>query len=111
MTQPTFSPHDQQDALDLRAYLRPLWRWKWVIVAITILATAGTYEIAKRQPKTYIAATSVYVQNADPAASIGVANAAPSPPSAQSLADIATLMTAQNITSKVYERLHLPVGS
>src|SRR5579863_3778075 len=111
MTQPTFSQPDKQDALDLRAYLRPVWRWKWVIVAITILAAAGTYEIAKRQPKTYVAATSVYVQNADPAASIGVANAPPTPPSAQQLEDIATLFTAQNITSKVYARLQLPIGS
>src|SRR5580700_1046205 len=111
MMQPASSQHDHEDALDLRAYLRPVWRWKWVIVAITILAAAGTYEIAKRQPKTYVAATSLYVQNADPAAGIGVANAAPTPPSQQSLQDIATLFTAQDITSKVYARLQLPIGS
>ena len=111
MTQPTFSPHDKQDALDLQAYLRPVWRWKWIVLAITIIAAAGTYEIAKRTPKTYVAGTSVYVQNADPAASVGVANPAPNPPSLQSLEDIATLFTAQNITSKVYARLQLPIGS
>jgi Mrp family chromosome partitioning ATPase/capsular polysaccharide biosynthesis protein len=112
MTQPNLPQLDQQDTLDIRAYLRPIWRWKFVVLAITILAAVGTYEITKREAKTYVAATSVYVRNADPTASIGLTNGtAPSPPSPQSLEDIATLFTAQNITNSVYQRLHLPVGS
>jgi len=111
MTQPPFAQYDQRDALDLRAYLRPIWRWKWIVLLITALAAAGTYEISKRQPKTYVAGTSVYVQNADPAASIGATNAASSPPGQQSLQDIATLFTAQDITARVYQRLRLPYGS
>jgi len=99
----------QGDTLDLRAYARPIWRWKWVVLAITLLAAGGTYALTSREPKTYVTSTLVYVQNADPAAS--VSNQAPGPPSAQQLQDLATLFTGDNITTTVYRRLGIPIGA
>jgi Mrp family chromosome partitioning ATPase/capsular polysaccharide biosynthesis protein len=112
MSHPNLAAQDQLDTLDLRAYLRPVWRWKWIVLAITLLAGAGTYVITSREHKTYVASTEVYVQNADPVTSVNITNPqAPGPPSAQALQDIATLFTGQSITATVYRRLHLTYGS
>ena len=99
----------QGDTLDLRAYARPIWRWKWVILAIAILAAGGTYALTSREQKTYVTSTLVYVQDADPAASVTGGQPA-GPPSTQQLQDLATLFTGDKLTSVVYRRLGLPVG-
>jgi non-specific protein-tyrosine kinase len=101
----------QVEMLDLRAYLRPIRRWKWVILLIAILAAGGTYELTSHEKKTYETATLVYVENADPASSIASGVGAVVSPSTTALADIATLFTGQAITDKVYSQLGLPVGS
>jgi succinoglycan biosynthesis transport protein ExoP len=94
--------------LDLRSYARPIWRWKWLVVLLVILAAGGAYELTRREAKTYESASLVYVQNADPAAAVtGQASGT----AASALQDIATLFTGQAITATVYNQLHLPVGS
>jgi len=109
---PAASPQadSQTEPLDLGAYLRPIRRWKWVIIAIALLAAAGTYVLTSREQKTYTATTAVYVTNADPATSITATQPA-GPPSAQALSDVATLFTGQAITDTVYHQLGLPIGS
>jgi Mrp family chromosome partitioning ATPase/capsular polysaccharide biosynthesis protein len=99
----------QGDTLDLRAYLRPIWRWKWLVLLIAVLAAGGTYALTSREPKTYQTSTLVYVQNADPASSLGGQSSGP--PSAQQLQDLATLFTGEKLTEAVYRRLGLPVGA
>jgi Mrp family chromosome partitioning ATPase/capsular polysaccharide biosynthesis protein len=100
----------QGDTLDLRAYARPIWRWKWVVLAIAVLAAGGTYALTSREAKTYVASTQVLVQDADPAGSV-TTGPPTSPPYQQQLQDLATLFTGPTITSTVYSRLGLPVGS
>jgi len=101
----------QGDTLDLRAYWRPIWRWKWVILAIAVLAAGGTYALTSREQKTYVTSTLVYVQNADPAATVGGTIPASGPPTTQQLQDLATLFTGDSLTNTVYRRLGLPVGA
>jgi succinoglycan biosynthesis transport protein ExoP len=100
----------QSQVPDLRAYLRPVWRWKWVIVLVVVIATAGTYFLVSRQTKKYVASTSIYVQNANPAAAVESELPA-GPPSFQSLDDLSTLITDQAMTEAVYKQLGLPYGS
>jgi len=107
-TEGTFGLH--HEAVDLRAYLRPLWRWRLVVLAIALIAGGATYALTVREHKTYVAKTRVYVQNADPVASITSSTPAGTP-SQQALQDIATLFTSQAIVAAVYRQLHLPVGS
>ena len=113
MTQPTFpQPPSEQDRLDLRAYLRPVWRWKWVVVLIVVIATGGTYYLSSRQAKQYVSSTNVYIVVADPAAAVGSPELQLlGPPTAQNMADLATLFTAQSVEAAVYQQLHLPLGS
>ena len=102
------------DAPDLRAYLAPIWRWKWVIVAITILAGGATYALTVHQAKTYTSTARLLVQNADPAASVassvttGQGLNAPTP---EALANVATQITGQVNTAGVYRQLGGATGS
>ncbi|MGA3363303.1 MAG: Wzz/FepE/Etk N-terminal domain-containing protein, partial [Solirubrobacteraceae bacterium] len=95
----------QPEPLDLGAYLRPIRRWKWVILVIAVLAAGGTYVLTSHEQKTYVAEALVEVQNADPT------QAASGPPTSEQLQDVATLFTDRAITTAVYNDLHLPIGA
>ena len=41
---------DREEAVDLRQYVRPVWRRKWLILAIVVLLTGGTYAYYERKP-------------------------------------------------------------
>lgn len=47
---------------DVRAYLRPVFKRWWLILAVVPIATAATYLHYDRKPKVYTAATQIYVQ-------------------------------------------------
>lgn len=100
----------------MRDYVRPVWRRKWLILAIVVLATAGTYALASRRHSTaaritqYTSSTQVYIEVADPVEQIG-STGVPNPPDGQQMSDLATLFTAQSITQAVYHHLGKPVGS
>jgi Mrp family chromosome partitioning ATPase/capsular polysaccharide biosynthesis protein len=111
MTSPAMQePFNEQETFDVRAYLRPVWRRRWIILLIVVLATAATYVLAARQHNEYVASTDVYITVVDPATAIG-AVAPTTPPTAQGMQDVATLFTAQAITAGVYQKLHMPLGS
>jgi Mrp family chromosome partitioning ATPase/capsular polysaccharide biosynthesis protein len=48
--------------VDPRAYLRPVWARKWLILLILVAATGATYYHYERQPKVYEASTQIFVQ-------------------------------------------------
>lgn len=48
---------------DPRSYLRPLRRWWWLIVAIVVPVTVGTYLYYDHKPKVYTASTELYVES------------------------------------------------
>jgi Mrp family chromosome partitioning ATPase/capsular polysaccharide biosynthesis protein len=99
----------QPETLDLRAYIRPIWRWKWVVIAMAILAAGATYALTSREQKVYQSSIQLYVTNPNPAAALkGESGNAIS---AADLQDMATLFTARPITVSVYNKLHRPFGS
>jgi Mrp family chromosome partitioning ATPase/capsular polysaccharide biosynthesis protein len=51
------------DRIDLREYLRPLWSYSWLIIALVVVATAGTYYYYDQKPRTYGASTTLFVEN------------------------------------------------
>lgn len=111
MTEPTPSP--TPGTQDVAAYLRPLWRWKWIVLLTAIIAVAGTYAVSSRRTKQYASSTRVYIQATDPAAAVtaltdGQVLGDPSP---QDMQDLATLFTAQSLITTVYQKLGLPFGS
>jgi polysaccharide biosynthesis transport protein len=99
----------QPESFDLRAYTSAIWRWKWLVIGMAILAAAGTYALSSRQTKTYQSSTQLYVTNADPSAALSGVSAGLLTGTA--LADMAQLFTAQAITDSVYTKLGLQIGS
>jgi Mrp family chromosome partitioning ATPase len=102
------------ESFDVRSYLRPIWRRKWIVMAIVVLATAGTYLYASHKKKQYTASTLVYFQLADPTTPVSVIDTpgtTSQPPDGQQMVDITALITAQSVTQGVYQQLKLPIGS
>jgi len=51
------------ETTDATAMFAPIWRRKWLILAVAILAAAGSYFYYKRQPSRYSATTQIYLGN------------------------------------------------
>ena len=52
------------DTTDASAIFAPLWRRKWMILAVAIVVGAGSYFYYKRQPSIYSASTQVFLGSA-----------------------------------------------
>lgn len=103
---------ERQEELDLRSYLRPVWRRKWMVLVIVVVATVGTYLVSSHQAKTYNASTNLYVEAADPTLSLSqLGTLSISVPSSQQLADVAQLMTGQSVTDRVSRDIGMPASS
>src|SRR4051794_23695382 len=61
MQNPVASEASQQ--IDPRAYLRPIWARKWMILGVVVLATALTYVYYSHRPKVYTSATDIFVRS------------------------------------------------
>jgi succinoglycan biosynthesis transport protein ExoP len=108
----------QESEIDLREYFRPMWRRKWMILAITVLAAVGAFAITsvRHQPthaSSYVSSTRVYLEVAVADSMVGstVSAAASSPPAPQQVSDQSQLVTDSVNTSAVYQRLHMKLGS
>jgi polysaccharide biosynthesis transport protein len=55
-------PQTPSEPLDPRAYLRPLWSRRWIILAIVAVVTGATYYWYDSSPKQYTAQAQVFVQ-------------------------------------------------
>jgi capsular exopolysaccharide synthesis family protein len=103
------------EELDIRSYFRPVWRRKWIILAIVVLAAGGTYFLSSRQQKSYVASTKVYLEVANPLATLSATasgqSAGAAGVTAQTLADAAQLVTTQQVTREVARRLGMRVSS
>src|SRR5271154_1235214 len=104
---PKFDSVSPPEQLDLRALVRPVWRRKWVVALIVVIAGAGTYALVSRMPKRYSASTRLFIEVADPASAVN-STQPPAAPSPENMADLATLFTAQGITAAVDRRLDIP---
>ena len=85
-------------------YLRPVWRFKYIVVLVTVLAVGATYWYSNRATKVYQTATQLYVGQSDlqqllnPGVILG----------ASRLADDAILVTTPAVAQVVKTNLHLP---
>ncbi len=94
------------ETLDIRAYLGPIWRRRALIGLLAIVAGAGTYVISSRQPKRYVAETSIFVRYTDPAGSVAAGQAS-SPPAPTDLTNLSMLLDSDANTAAVYRSLRL----
>ena len=52
---------DSRGGEDLRSYLAPVWRRRWLVLALVVAVTAGTYLFYNSKPHIYATATDVLV--------------------------------------------------
>jgi Mrp family chromosome partitioning ATPase/capsular polysaccharide biosynthesis protein len=93
------------ETTDATAVFAPLWRRKWMILAVAILVAAGSYLYYKRQPSRFSATTEVYLGNGAEEQSqiggVGGAKKANAPnPTTQ-----AALINSSIVKGAVHERL------
>jgi Mrp family chromosome partitioning ATPase/capsular polysaccharide biosynthesis protein len=93
---------------DATAMFAPLWRRKWLILAVGILVALGTYFYYKRQHPIYLVTTQVYLgAGAEEQAQIGTSGATTSKKSTalEPTAQV-TLINSAIIKAAVREQLH-----
>jgi Mrp family chromosome partitioning ATPase/capsular polysaccharide biosynthesis protein len=56
------APARPSEPLDPRAYLRPIWTRRWIVLAIVVAVAGATYAWYSTRPKEYTAQAQVYVQ-------------------------------------------------
>jgi Mrp family chromosome partitioning ATPase/capsular polysaccharide biosynthesis protein len=63
---PVYTPEPEPEGMTLRDYLAVVWRRKWIIVLVVLVATASAYYFASRQEKQYsTSGTMFYKQQID----------------------------------------------
>jgi succinoglycan biosynthesis transport protein ExoP len=61
-----FMPEAEREGLTLRDYLSVLWRRKWIIILVVVVATASAFYFSYRQPKVYEASADlIYEKSLD----------------------------------------------
>ena len=95
---------DPPPDLDLRALVAPLWQRRWLIVAIVVAATAGTYLVASLRADRYRATATVLVENA---AVRGILNEPLLTSPERATADQALLITSLPVAERVVRELGL----
>jgi polysaccharide biosynthesis transport protein len=87
---------------DAASIFSPLWRRKWLILAVAILVAVGTYEYYKHQTPTYGATTELYLGAASEQQASGQAKTGLN---TRSLSDQVGLINSPIISALVHRRL------
>jgi tyrosine-protein kinase len=94
------------ETTDASAVFAPLWRLKWLILAVALLVAAGSYLYYKHKPSVYSATTDIYLGNgAEEQSQIGAGGIGGKKASAPNPATQAALMNSSIIKEAVHERL------
>jgi Mrp family chromosome partitioning ATPase/capsular polysaccharide biosynthesis protein len=90
---------------DFATLLAPLWRRKWLILAVAVVAAAGTYFYYHRQTSVYSAGTQLDLSGGFEAQQLATGAQTRSTLNNRALADAATLITSSGIREAVQARL------
>jgi Mrp family chromosome partitioning ATPase/capsular polysaccharide biosynthesis protein len=94
------------ETTDATAMFAPLWRRKWLILAVAILVAAGSYLYYNRKPSLYSATTQVYLGNgAEEQSQLGASGNGGKKASAPSPATQASLINSSIVQGAVRARL------
>ena len=97
---------DERDGLTLRDYLGVLWRRKWVIILVTVVATAAAFGFSYRQAKVYEAqADLIYEQQLDVANPLTGQSYTDPTQRTTELTSVNAIIQSPNITNRVTSSL------
>jgi Mrp family chromosome partitioning ATPase/capsular polysaccharide biosynthesis protein len=94
---------DREEAVDLRQYIRPVWRRKWLILAIVVVLAGGTYAYYERKPKQYRATTQVFIRASELETALFGSDAAIGDD--RTTSNQATLLQSRGVAREVARRL------
>jgi succinoglycan biosynthesis transport protein ExoP len=95
---------EQPSAAD---YFRPMWRRRWLILVLAVIATVGTYAYYNHKPRVYQASTSLYVGNGSAIQSLlgeGGSNGDPT----RTLTDLSTLVSSPPVVAEAEKLIGNP---
>jgi non-specific protein-tyrosine kinase len=61
----------QAPATDVRDFLRPIWRHRWLVVIVVIVTTAATYAYTDHKPDRFRSSTQIFLQASEIDQSLG----------------------------------------
>ena len=94
------------ETTDATAILAPLWRYKWLILAVALLVGAGSYVYYRHQPSVYSAVTQVYLGNgAEEQSQLAAGAAAGKKAGAPNPTTQAALINSSIVKEAVHDRL------
>ncbi len=93
------------ETTDATVVLTPLWRYKWLILAVALLVGVGSYFYYRRQPSVFSAVTEVYLGNGAEEQAQVSAGSAGKRASAPSPTTQAALINSSIIKEAVHNRL------
>jgi capsular polysaccharide biosynthesis protein len=94
---------------DIRTYLRVLWRWKLLVLAILLVIPAAAYAYASSKPKVYASGALLQVQAL--AVDTSLFGASVPAPQAQTLLSAARLVTTTAVARTAAEQLREPTST
>jgi len=97
---------DSTGQQDLRTYLRILWRWKLLFLAIVVVIPLGVYLVERAKPRIYQSSTLVQLQ--DVTQGVGLSGG---PVVSGNLAAVARLVTTTPVIDVAADILQQPPGS
>src|SRR2546421_4500828 len=89
---------------DAANFLAPLWKRKWLILAVGILVAAGTYYYYKHKPFVYLAKTQLFLGSTNEQAAI-TGTSAKTTLTGRALSDQVELINSSVIGQEVRKRL------
>lgn len=97
------------DTTDAAAIFAPLWKRKWLILAVAIVVAGATYVYYKRQPTVFSATTELNLASGAEEQSLLSGNQSKALDT-HIVGDAATLITSQSVTEQVHAQLRGPHG-
>jgi succinoglycan biosynthesis transport protein ExoP len=100
---PALNPETESGtASDIRDFVAPVWRRRWLLVAIITTSTVATFMASSRQPEIYRSSTQIFVSNTQIESIIGGGEAVGSDRTTQ---DQARLILSRPVAEAVRRRL------
>ena len=108
MNTPVPPNESAESPADPRAYLQVIWRWRWLVLGIVLIATVGTYLVSHAVTKKYEAKAQVGVQPLILESSLFNDAGQLTEDPGQSLAVAARLATAPEVATRAAQKLRPP---
>lgn len=93
----------QATGSDLRGFLRPIWRHRWLVAIVVVATTAATYAYNERKPERFRASTQIFLQASEVDQSLYGPGALPG--GDRNIVNQANLLQTPAVAQEVAERI------